>query len=221
MEAHPKEENLIGIKVVNFINSFVNVHNKLNCDIKPENLCLQISNTGKIESVRLLDVDPDFNIPGETVKFKRNSKVFMKLLFFSYFKRWTNFNFANWRVSQEEVVEMIRFFYTDKYMIYAKNPINSLYHYLIHDHPNKFLNPSEPIPYAFFNHNSLFQYFKTPDEMVDFFMKIISEVEEVILPPVKSKAEVEIEPSKGGKKRRKSKKHKGKKIKHTSKRPRK
>jgi hypothetical protein len=120
VEAHPEKENLIGMKVVDFINSFVDVHNKLNCDIKPENLCLQISNTGKIESVRLLDVDPDFNIGGETGKFKRNSKVFMKLLFFGYFKKRTNFNFANWHVSQEEVVEMIRFFYTDKYIIYEK-----------------------------------------------------------------------------------------------------
>ena len=222
VKAHRDEENSIGIKVVNFINAFVNVHKKLNCDIKPENLCLKIDDAGKIESVRLLDVDPDFNISGKTSEFMRNSKVFMKLLFFGYFKIVKFFNFKKWRVSQEEVVEMIRLFYTDKYMIYAKNPINSLYHYLIKKHPIEILNPSEKIPYTFFQHNSLFEYFKTPDEIADSFMKVIS------LPPVKSKvdskskahAEDELE---GGKKRRKSKKRNSKKSKrnHTSKRDRK
>lgn len=217
VKAHRDEENSIGIKVVNFINAFVNVHKKLNCDIKPENLCLKIGDAGKIESVRLLDVDPDFNISGKTSEFMRNSKVFMKLLFFGYFKRRFDYKFENWRVSQEEVVEMIRFFYTDKYMIYAKNPINSLYHYLIHDHPNKFLNRSEPIPYAFFQHNSLFNYFKTPDEMANFFMKVISEIEEVALPPVK--VDGKSKALEGGKKRRKSKRRNSKKSKrnHTSK----
>ena len=58
---------------VEFINSFVTTHKKLNCDIKSPNVCLKITYDGKIESTKLLDTDPSYNIDGKTTEFKHNA----------------------------------------------------------------------------------------------------------------------------------------------------
>lgn len=181
---NPHETDAIGENIVEFINSFVTTHKKLNCDIKSPNVCLKITYDGKIESTKLLDTDPSYNIDGKTTEFKHNAKVFMKLLFFFYSRRWTENGkfifFSNWHITRNEVIEMIGFFYTTQYMIYEKNPINMLFHYLIHKNPKNYLNPSgEYHEYEFLHYDSLFLYFKTEEDMIKFFM-IFIDAEKVI-----------------------------------------
>ena len=221
VKTHPEAEEIVGNKVVEFVDLFVDTQNKLNCDFKPPNICLKMEGDGT--TVRLLDVDPDYNIKGETPEFKDNSKVFMKLLFFGYLKKQENIKFADWHVTREEVEAMIRFFYTDEYLIYEKNPINVLYYYLVSEHPGKFLNQTgERYVNSHFSYNALKMYFETSDEMVDFFMKIIEGGEEVILPSGGGRLDVkegggrpDSESLGGSKRKRKSKKRKNKKGKYT------
>jgi len=134
---NPYTTNDVGQKVSDFIDSYVDATDELNCDFKPENLCPKYKKSNvndqikSIESIQMLDVDTQFLISENSTIFSRHAKVFMKFLFFSYFEKYTIAKFNNWHVSQSEVSDMINFFLKKDFMIYEYNPINMLHHYLI------------------------------------------------------------------------------------------
>jgi hypothetical protein len=134
---NPYTTNDVGQKVSDFIDSYVDATDELNCDFKPENLCPKYTKSNvndqikSIESIQMLDVDTQFLISENSTIFSKHAKVFMKFLFFSYFEKYTSAKFGNWHVSKSEVSDMIIFFLKKDFMIYEYNPINMLHHYLI------------------------------------------------------------------------------------------
>lgn len=145
----------VGQKVVELIEAFVNSESQLMCDIKSENFCPKIIN-GTFEKVRFLDVDTQFIINGNGPRFIKNAIDFMKYAFLVHSQRFgekieekrVTFNFGNLGITQEEVDEMIRYFYQEEYMKkFEFNPVNMLYHYFINLHPYNF-KPNEPVPYG-------------------------------------------------------------------------
>ena len=136
----------VAAKMIEFIDSYVERQNELNCDIKSENFCPRIID-GRVVSIRLLDVDPKFCIKGYTPEFKRNAKVFMKYAFITHSVKWGQkidkqrkiINFGNLGITQDDVNDMIRFFYKPEYMVYEFNPINMLYHYFVNLDPSNFV----------------------------------------------------------------------------------
>jgi hypothetical protein len=134
---NPFQTTVVGQKVSDFIDSYVDATDELNCDFKPENLCPKYTKSNinnqieTIESIQMLDVDTQFLISENSTIFSKHAKVFMKFLFFSYFEKYTSAKFNDWHVSKSEVSDMINFFLQRDFMIYEYNPINMLYHYLI------------------------------------------------------------------------------------------
>lgn len=136
----------VAAKMIEFIDSYVETQNELNCDIKSDNFCPKIIE-GRVISIRLLDIDPKFCIKGQTPKFKQNAKVFMKYAFITHSVKWgqkignrrATINFGNMGITQDDVNDMIRFFYKPEYMVYEFNPINMLYHYFVNLDPGNFV----------------------------------------------------------------------------------
>ncbi len=141
----PYTINAVGKKVSDFIDSYVDATNELNCDFKPENLCPKYEKSNiktvlnEIESIQMLDVDTQFLISGEgkSPDFSKHAKVFMKFLFFSYFPKYTTIQFNDWHISKLEASDMIMYFLKREFMIYEYNPINMLYYYLIKKNANE------------------------------------------------------------------------------------
>jgi hypothetical protein len=180
------KKDAIGKKVNDFVDSFIDKTKELNSDFKIENVCPKYSvdqqTKQSIQSIQLLDVDPEFSIFNNTdPDFLTHAKVFMKFLFFSYsdkYKTWIKF--PNWFVTKKDVESMIKFFYKDHYMkTYKFNPISMLYHYLI-------ANTTEP--YNFLSYDDLKELLKTDAEIVAVFQPSIN-----FIPPPETK---------GGKKRK-------------------
>ena len=147
-----ERKNEVARKMIEFVDSYVETHNELNCDIKSENFCPRIID-GRIGSIRLLDVDPKFCIKGgDTPDFKRNAKVFMKYAFITHSVKWgqkignqrATIYFGNMGITQNDVDAAIRFFYRPEYMIYEFNPINMLYHYFVTLHPGNYVSLPAP-----------------------------------------------------------------------------
>ena len=146
-----ERKNEVATKMIEFVDSYVETQNELNCDIKSENFCPRIVD-GRVVSIRLLDVDPKFCIKGETPDFKQNAKVFMKYAFITHSAKWgqtisrqrVRINFGNMGITQHEVDAAIRFFYKPEYMVYEFNPINMLYHYFVNLHPGNFVSLPAP-----------------------------------------------------------------------------
>lgn len=127
-----------------FVEKFVNAKNKLHGDLKIENLCPDYSKT-PIE-VNLLDVDPNYSISNDgNPEFSKHAKVFMKFLVFAHANTYYGILFPEWFVTQQEVDDMIVFFYQKKYLKFVFNPVNMLYYYL-HDN-TQFYNYSELLKY--------------------------------------------------------------------------
>lgn len=216
----------IGEKVVELIEAFVNSESQLMCDIKSENFCPTIIN-GTFEKVRFLDVDTQFIINGNGPRFIKNAIVFMKYAFWTHSQRWgeiidrrrVTFNFGNLGITQEEVDEMIRYFYQEEYMKKNEfNPINMLYHYFIFLHPDNFDSEYQE-DYYFLNYNRLMQYFE-----IDEIMKVFHDANrtyKIVLPAETGKtggggsksdaSELATVFGKGGKNPRKRRKSKSKK----------
>lgn len=136
----------VAAKMIEFIDSYVERQNELNCDIKSDNFCPRIVD-GRVISIRLLDVDPKFCIKGDAPEFKKNAKVFMKYAFITHSVKWgqkidekrKKINFGDLGITQDHVNDMIRFFYKPEYMVYEFNPINMLYHYFVNLDPGNFV----------------------------------------------------------------------------------
>jgi hypothetical protein len=136
----------VAAKMIEFIDSYIERQNELNCDIKSDNFCPRIVD-GRVISIRLLDVDPKYCIKGYTPEFKQNAKVFMKYAFITHSVKWGQkidekrkiINFGNLGITQHEVDAAIRFFYKPEYMVYEFNPINMLYHYFVSLDPGNFV----------------------------------------------------------------------------------
>jgi hypothetical protein len=112
-----------------FVEKFVNTKNKLHGDLKIENLCPDYSKT-PIE-VNLLDVDPNYSISNDgNPEFSKHAKVFMKFLVFAHADKYYGILFPEWFVTQQEVDDMIVFFYQKKYLKFIFNPVNMLFYYL-------------------------------------------------------------------------------------------
>jgi hypothetical protein len=150
---NPDKKDEVGQKVAELIEAYVNSESQLMCDIKSENFCPTIIN-GTFEKVRFLDLDTQFIIDGIGQEFIDNAIVFMKYAFLVHSQRWgeiieekrIRFNFGNLGITQEDVDDMILFFYNEEYMKNQKyNPINMLYHYFIHSHPGNF-KPEYKVP---------------------------------------------------------------------------
>lgn len=219
----------VGQKVVELIEAFVNSESQLMCDIKSENFCPTIIN-GTFEKVRFLDVDTQFIINGNGERFIKNAIVFMKYAFWTHSQRWgeiidrrrrVTFNFGNLGITQEEVDEMIRYFYQEEYMKKNEfNAINMLYHYFIFLHPDNFDSSiTHPRNYSFLNYNRLMQYFE-----IDEIMKVFHDANrtyKIVLPAETGKtggggsksdaSELATVFGKGGKNPRKRRKSKSKK----------
>ena len=148
---NPDKIGEVPAKMIEFIDSYVERQNELNCDIKSENFCPRIID-GRVVSIRLLDVDPKFCIKGDTPDFKQNAKVFMKYAFITHSVKWgqkidekrKKINFGDLGITQDDVNDMIRFFYKPEYMVYEFNPINMLYHYFVNLHPGNFVSLPAP-----------------------------------------------------------------------------
>lgn len=136
---NPDKKNETGLRVIEFIDMYVESKNELNTDIKPANFCPTIADDGT--AMRLLDVDPLFCIGGTGEEFKENAKVFMKYLFIvNAVKYRRKINFGNLGITQSQIDTMIQFFFNPKYFIYRRNPMNMLYHYFVWEHPGHFLS---------------------------------------------------------------------------------
>lgn len=143
---NPDKKPEVAAKMIEFIDSYVERQNELNCDIKSDNFCPKIIE-GRVISIRLLDVDPKFCIKGYTPDFKQNAKVFMKYAFITHSVKWgqkignrrATINFGNMGITQNDVDAAIRFFYRPEYMVYEFNPINMLYHYFVNLDPGNFV----------------------------------------------------------------------------------
>lgn len=57
---NPGKKNETGLRVIEFIDNYVDSMNELNADIKPANFCPTIAGDGTVTAMRLLDVDPVF-----------------------------------------------------------------------------------------------------------------------------------------------------------------
>jgi hypothetical protein len=184
LSKNPDKIEDVGQKVVELIEAFVNSESQLICDIKSENFCPKIIN-GTFEKVGFLDVDTQYITYGYGPRFIKNAIVFMKYAFLIHSQRWgekkkekidgkiketrVTFNFGNLGITQEEVDDMIRYFYQDEYMKNNEyNPINMLYHYFINLHPYNFDSSMYAEDYFFLNHNRLIKYFEI-DEIVKVF----------------------------------------------------
>jgi hypothetical protein len=127
-----------------FVEKFVNAKNKLHGDLKIENLCPDYSKT-PIE-VNLLDVDPNYSISNDgNPEFSKHAKVFMKFLVFAQANTYYGILFPEWFVTQQEVDDMIVFFYQKKYLKFVFNPVNMLFYYLYNN--TQFYNYSELLKY--------------------------------------------------------------------------
>lgn len=140
---NPDKIDEVCANIIEFIDSYVNTYNELNSDIKSENFCTTIVD-GSVTLIELLDVDPKFCIKDTTIGFKRHAKNFIKYAVVTHSAKVGDtingqkktINFGNLGLTQDDVDEMIRFFYQQKYMIYEYNPINMLYHYFVTKHPD-------------------------------------------------------------------------------------
>jgi len=154
----------IGEKIIEFIDTCVDLTHELNCDFKPENLCPQYNSIDEIESLSLLDIDAKFYIKNDDVEFQKNAKVFMKFMIFSYFAKYSQKIFPDWGISENDVREMLKFFYQDTYMIYRYNPINMIWHYMDGTNPaNIFDN------YEFMYHDEIKKHFPSEEKLISSF----------------------------------------------------
>lgn len=209
-------------KMIEFVDSYVDRHIELNTDTKPENFCTQIVD-GKIELIRMLDVDPKYSTicidGGNIEEFKRHAKVFMKYAFITYSIRWgekidgtrMQIDFGNLGVTQDDLDAMLTFFYKKKYMIQDFNPINILYHYFIQLHPSEFkldhLTEYDkmylvPERYEFLYYDSLMNHFNI-NKLIEIFKKYNEQYKITLTQATKTKG--------GSRRKRKSaRKHKSK-----------
>lgn len=129
----------IGYSINEYVENFVNNQNALNTDSKISNLCPNFSTIKP--TVIGLDNDPKYIIPNiyKDANFNKHAKTFMKFSIFALFYKNTkqNINFPNWFVTQQEVDDMITFFYRFEYLKYTFNPVNMLYFYIVYS--EKFL----------------------------------------------------------------------------------
>lgn len=217
---YPTKMNEVSAKIIEFINSYVETHEELNSDIKSENLCTTIVD-GSVVLVGMLDADPKFSVYGNSEEFKHNAKIFMKYEIIGHSVRIGDnvngnketINFGNLGITQNDVDNMIRFFYKPEYMKEYFNPIAMLYHYYAGEHPGFFLDIPLPTgwiatqsqttgkiyyantitkqsqwdkpkhPYEFLSNDGLKKYFSV-ENMVILFQKLNARHGVVLLPAI-------------------------------------
>lgn len=163
----------IGKKIIEFIDAYVDLTNELNCDFKPDNLCPQYNSDNEIESLSLLDIDAKFYIKDDDVNFRKHAKVFMKFMIFSYFRKYNHELFPDWGILPANVINMLKFFYSNTYMTYRYNPINMLWNYFDGMNPT---NNAVEDDYEFMYYDELKRKFPSEEKLIQGFRYSILQI---------------------------------------------